>query len=90
MRSRPLARLVACAVVVVAGACIDITVSDSDLGSLRFAELPYKSIDAGDTLRDANDVAAPLQATAFRVDGAVDTEIPIAFASLSRTLTFHS
>ena len=60
-------------------ACVDITVDSRAIGSLEFVPLPYPSIDAGDSLRDANGVAAPLQARAYRADGTLDPTIPVTF-----------
>ena len=82
MSLRGLARLVACASVAAAFACIDITVSGSDLGSLQFVPLAYPSVDEGDTLRDANGVLAPLVATAYRADGTFDPDFPVDFIAL--------
>ncbi|MGQ0650637.1 MAG: hypothetical protein ACT4P7_24110 [Gemmatimonadaceae bacterium] len=73
-----------------AAACIDITVDSSALGSLEFVPLPYPSIDAGDTLRDANGVAVKLQANVFLADGSLDTKRPVTFLSLDSSVTISS
>lgn len=90
MSLRGLGRLAASVSVAAAVACIDITVSGSELGSLQFVPLPYPSVDEGDTLRDASDKVAPLVAVAYRSNGTPDPEIPIEFVALDTGLTIVS
>lgn len=85
---RRLARLLASAGAVAVAACIDVTVDSEALGSLQFIPLPYPSVDAGDTLRNASDVVEPLQAIAYRANGTPDPEIPVTFVALDTGLTF--
>lgn len=67
------------ALLLVLGACIDITVDGSELGSLEFVPLPYPSVNAGDTLRDTLGNAVMLQARIYRADGTVDDQAVPAF-----------
>ena len=87
---RRAARLLAGIGVVLAAACIDITVDSNALGSLQFIPLPYPSVDAGDTLRNASDLVEPLQALAYRADGTADPDTPVAFVALDTGLTIDS
>ncbi|MBC7894776.1 MAG: hypothetical protein H7066_05150 [Cytophagaceae bacterium] len=84
---RRLARLLAGVGVVTVAACIDITVDSEALGSLQFVPLPYPSVDAGDTLRNASDIVEPLQAVAYRANGTPDPDIPVTFVALDTGLT---
>jgi hypothetical protein len=85
-----LARLLACAGVVAAVACIDITVDGDGVGSLQFVPLPYPSIDVGDTLRDAGNNVATLTAIAYRANGDVDTTLRPTFVLLNGGVTLDT
>lgn len=71
------AALVLAAALTFAGACIELTVDDSKIGSLEFVPYAYPSIDAGDTLRDATGAVSPLQARVYRADGTLDDKVPV-------------
>ena len=54
-------------------ACIDLTTDLDEIVAIEFAALPWPSVVAGDTLRDASGAAAPLTARLFDADGDVVT-----------------
>jgi hypothetical protein len=68
---RGLARLVA--VIVVLTACIDLSTDPDEIVAIEFLELPWPSIVAGDTLRDASGAVVPLTVRLFGGDGDVVT-----------------
>jgi hypothetical protein len=55
----------------VAAACIDLSTDPNEIVAIEFADLPWPSVVAGDTLRDASGAVAPLVATLFDGDGDV-------------------
>jgi len=57
------------AVTVVVAACIDLSTDPDEIVAIEFTDLPWPSIVAGDTLRDALGAAAPLVARLFDGDG---------------------
>ncbi|HEX6943065.1 MAG TPA: hypothetical protein VF128_09045 [Gemmatimonadaceae bacterium] len=64
---RGLGRFVA--VFVVAAACIDLSTDPDEIVAIEFQELPWPSIVAGDTLRDATGAVAPLTVRLLGGDG---------------------
>jgi hypothetical protein len=52
-------------------ACFDLSTGPDEIVAIEFGELPWPSIVAGDTLRDASGVAAPLVVQLFNNDGDV-------------------
>ena len=68
---RGLGRLVA--VAVVAAACIDLSTDPDEIVAIEFQELPWPSIVAGDTLRDASGAVVPLTVRLLGGDGDVVT-----------------
>lgn len=60
--------LLVSAMVVVAG-CIDLSTDPDEIVAIQFEDLPWPSVVAGDTLRDASGAIAPLQARLFNGDG---------------------
>jgi len=60
---------VVAAVTMVAAACIDLTTDPNEIVAIEFADLPWPSIVAGDTLRDSTGAVAPLAARLFSGDG---------------------
>jgi len=97
-RSRPAARravLALLAVGTIAGACSDLGTGVGDVSYVVFDGVPYPALLAGDTMRDAAGLAAPLRAHAFDADGdsipgagftyfALDTGVAIAEGGLLR------
>lgn len=73
------------AAVVLAASCIDLTTDPDEISAIEFSQLPWPSIVAGDTLRDANGNAASLAARLFDGDGDVVTG-PIEFLPQRGTL----
>ena len=69
---RGLGRAVA-ALVVVATACIDLSTDPDEIVAIEFPELPWPSIVAGDTLRDASGKVVPLTVRLLGGDGDVVT-----------------
>jgi hypothetical protein len=61
-------RLLAGVVIAIGGACIDLSTDPDEIVAIEFAELPWPSVAAGDTLRDSLGALAPLVARLF--DGA--------------------
>ena len=57
------------AVIAVAAACIDLSTDPDEIVAIEFVELPWPSIVAGDTLRDASGAVAPLTVRLFGGDG---------------------
>ena len=62
---------------VLCAGCIDLSTDPDEIVAIEFGDLPWPSIVAGDTLRDASGAAAPLFAQLFdgdgdRVDGPVE------------------
>ncbi len=57
------------AVMVTASACIDLSTDPDEIVAIEFGELPWPSIVAGDTLRDASGAVAPLTVRLFGGDG---------------------
>jgi hypothetical protein len=58
---------------VLCAACIDLTTDPDEIVAIEFVELPWPSVVAGDTLRDASGTVAPLVARLFDADGDVVT-----------------
>ena len=58
------------AATIAAAACIDLSTDLDEIVAIEFAELPWPSVVAGDTLRDASGAVAPLVARLF--DGSGD------------------
>lgn len=52
-------------------ACIDLSTDPDEIVAIEFGDLPWPSVVAGDTLRDASGAAAPLVARLFNADGDV-------------------
>lgn len=77
--TRKLARFAGVVGAALAVACIDITVDSNAVTSLEFVPFPYPSIDAGDMLRDGNDVPVRLRANVFLANGTVDAEREVQF-----------
>lgn len=50
-------------------ACIDLSTDPDEIVAIEFGELPWPSVVAGDTLRDASGAVAPLVARLFDGDG---------------------
>lgn len=61
------------AVAVVAAACIDLSTDPDEIVAIEFQELPWPSIVAGDTLRDASGAVVPLAVRLLGGDGDVVT-----------------
>lgn len=59
------------AATLVAAACIDLSTDPNEIVAIEFADLPWPSVVAGDTLRDASGAVAPLVARLFDGDGDV-------------------
>ena len=68
---RGLGRFVA--VIVLATACIDLSTDPDEIVAIEFQELPWPSIVAGDTLRDASGAVVPLTVRLLGGDGDVVT-----------------
>jgi len=68
---RGLGRLIA--VLVAAAACIDLSTDPDEIVAIEFPELPWPSIVAGDTLRDASGAVVPLTVRLLGGDGDVVT-----------------
>jgi hypothetical protein len=66
-------------------ACIDLSTDPDEISAIEFVELPWPSIVAGDTLRDANGVAVPLAARLFDGDGDIVSG-PVEFLPQRTTL----
>lgn len=64
---------VAAAATILSAACIDLTTDPDEIVAIEFGALPWPSVVAGDTLRDASGAAAPLVARLFDADGDVVT-----------------
>jgi hypothetical protein len=60
-------------VAIVAAACIDLSTDPDEIAAIEFVDLPWPSIVAGDTLRDAGGAVAPLAARLFDGNGDVMT-----------------
>jgi len=60
--------LLVSAMVVVAG-CLDLSTDPSEIVAIQFLDLPWPSVVAGDTLRDASGAIAPLRAQLFDAGG---------------------
>jgi hypothetical protein len=71
-------------------ACTDIPSDANAVASIQFDSLPFPSAVLGDTLRDVNGKAAPLQARAFAYGGAPVTDAPFRYFALDRGLTVDS
>lgn len=69
------------AVTIVAAACFDLSTDPQEVVAIEFAELPWPSIVAGDTLRGASGAVAPLVARLFGGNGNLVTA-PVEFLSL--------
>lgn len=52
-----------------AASCIDLTTDPDEIVAIEFADLPWPSVVAGDTLRDASGAVAPMVARLFDGDG---------------------
>jgi hypothetical protein len=87
---RPVARLAACAGLVTAAACIEITVDGDAVGSLEFLPFPYPSVYAGDTLRDANGAAARLRANVYLGNGSLDSNRTVSFLTFDTVARIDS
>jgi hypothetical protein len=59
------------AAIMVIAACIDLSTDPDEIVAIEFAELPWPSVVAGDTLRDSTGAVAPLVARLFDGDGDV-------------------
>jgi len=57
------------AATLVVAACIDLSTDPDEIVAIEFTDLPWPSVVAGDTLRDALGAAAPLVARLFDGDG---------------------
>ena len=53
----------------IAVACIDLSTDPDEIVAIEFGDLPWPSIVAGDTLRDASGAIAPLMARLFDGNG---------------------
>lgn len=74
-------------VVVVASACIDLSTDPDEIVAIEFGELPWPSVVAGDTLRDAAGVVAPLVARLFDAEGQLVTGGSVEFLARDTTVT---
>lgn len=72
-------------VALVVSACIDLSTDPAEISAIEFAQLPWPSIVAGDTLRDESGVAAPLAARLFDGKGDIVTG-PVEFLPQRATL----
>lgn len=80
---RRLGRVIAATIV--ATACFDLSTDPDEVVAIEFAEFPWPSIVAGDTLRDSSGAVAPLVVRLFGGDGDVVTA-PVEFLTLNPSL----
>lgn len=73
------------AATIVATACFDLSTDPDEVVAIEFAEFPWPSIVAGDTLRDSSGAVAPLVVRLFGGDGDVVTA-PVEFLTLNPSL----
>jgi hypothetical protein len=74
------------AATIVVAACIDLSTDPDEIVAIEFADLPWPSVVAGDTLRDSSGAVAPLVARLFNGDGDVVTG-PVEF--LTQETSIH-
>lgn len=86
---RSVAGVIAAAVVAV-GACSDINTDPKAVAAIAFDSVAAPSIVAGDTLRDSLGVVRRLHASAYNLQGAVLTGVPIRFRSPDLRVTVDS
>jgi hypothetical protein len=89
--SRALRRLLAPLGVLAAAVagCAELGTDPQVAASLEFDELPYPAMISGDTLRDADGLAAPLRVVARNGSGAVITDPDVQYFSLDTGVTIH-
>lgn len=73
------------AATMVAAACFDLSTDPDEVVAIEFAEFPWPSIVAGDTLRDSSGIVAPLVVRLFGGDGDIVTA-PVEFLTLSPSI----
>jgi len=76
----------AVAAIIVVAACIDLSTDPDEIVAIEFVDLPWPSVVAGDTLRDASGAVTPLVARLFDADGDVVTG-PVEF--LTQQASIH-
>ena len=80
---RRLGRVIAATIV--AAACFDVSTDPDEIAAIEFAEFPWPSIVAGDTLRDSSGAVAPLVVRLFGGDGDLITG-PVEFLTLQSSI----
>lgn len=86
-----MARSAACAMAIIVAAGCSSAPTDADaVFSLDVEPLPYPAVVAGDTLRDANGLPAPLRATAYDAGGDPILDAPIEFFTSNANVTVEN
>lgn len=82
------ASLIAATCALISG-CGDVDTGPNIAASLEFSALPYPAVVAGDTLRDANGVAAPLRALVYNSDNEQILAATVEFTGLESVVTVN-